>query len=48
MDALNSLGILAGSSWGSGVNLYLTIAALGITHHMSLITLPGNLLNKTL
>ena len=43
MDALNSLGILAGSSWGSGVNLYLTIAALGIAHRMSLITLPGNL-----
>jgi len=43
MEALNSLGILAGSSWGSGVNLYLTIAALGIAHRMSLITLPGNL-----
>ena len=43
MDALNSLGILAGSSWGSGINLYLTIAALGIAHRMSLITLPGNL-----
>jgi hypothetical protein len=43
MDALNSLGILAGSSWGSGINLYLTIAALGIAHRLSLITLPGNL-----
>jgi len=43
MDALNSLGILAGSSWSSGVNLYLTIAALGIAHHLHMITLPGNL-----
>jgi len=43
MDVLNSLGILAGSSWGSGVNLYLTIAVLGIAHRMSLITLPGDL-----
>lgn len=28
MDVLNSLGILAGSSWESGVNLYLTIASV--------------------
>jgi len=43
MDALNSLGILAGSSWGSGINLYLTVAALGIAHRLNFITLPGNL-----
>jgi len=43
MDIANSLGILAGSSWGSGVNLYLTVAALGIAHRLHLVTLPGNL-----
>jgi hypothetical protein len=43
MDIANSLGVLAGSSWGSGVNLYLTVAALGIAHRLHLITLPGNL-----
>ncbi|MBN2333764.1 MAG: DUF4126 domain-containing protein [Deltaproteobacteria bacterium] len=43
MDLVNSLGILLGSSWGSGVNLYLTTAALGIAHRLEWISLPGNL-----
>ncbi|MFH1360944.1 MAG: DUF4126 domain-containing protein [Candidatus Omnitrophota bacterium] len=43
MDALNSLNVLVGSSWASGVNLYLTIAGLGIAHRMQWITLPGNM-----
>ena len=43
MDALNSLGVLLGSSWASGVNLYLTVAGLGICHRAGIITLPGNM-----
>jgi hypothetical protein len=43
MDVLNSLAALVGSSWASGVNLYLTIAGLGIAQRMDWINLPGNL-----
>ncbi|MBN2120820.1 MAG: DUF4126 domain-containing protein [Candidatus Omnitrophica bacterium] len=43
MEILNSLGVLLGSSWASGVNLYLTIAGLGIAQRMNWIDLPGNL-----
>jgi len=43
MEILNSLGIVAGSSWASGVNLYMTIAGLGIAHRMHWVTLPGNM-----
>jgi len=32
-----------GSSWASGVNLYLTIAGLGIAQRLGWIVLPGNL-----
>lgn len=46
MDALNSIGVLLGSSWASGVNLYMTVAGLGIANRMHWITLPGNM--KTL
>ncbi len=37
------LGILMGSSWAAGVNLYLTAAALGIAHRMEWIELPGKM-----
>ncbi|NQT95262.1 MAG: DUF4126 domain-containing protein, partial [Candidatus Omnitrophica bacterium] len=43
MEALNSIGVLLGSSWASGVNLYLTIAGLGIMNRMGIIELPGNM-----
>jgi hypothetical protein len=43
VEIINSLGVLLGSSWASGVNLYLTIAALGISDRAGWITLPGNL-----
>ena len=43
MEALNSLGVLLGGSWASGVNLYMTVAGLGIAHRMHWITLPGKL-----
>jgi len=43
MEFLNSLGILLGGSWASGVNLYLTTAGLGIAHRMGWVVLPGNM-----
>lgn len=43
MEWLNSLGVLMGGSWASGVNLYLTTAGLGIAHRMGWVTLPGNM-----
>jgi len=43
MEALSSVGTLLGSSWASGVNLYLTIAVLGISHRFNWIELPGNM-----
>ncbi|MBN3039818.1 MAG: DUF4126 domain-containing protein [Candidatus Omnitrophica bacterium] len=43
MALLNSLGLLLGSSWASGINLYLTIAGLGIAQRLEWIDLPGNM-----
>ncbi len=43
MEALSSLSILLGGAFGSGVNLYLTVAAMGIAHRMNLLSLPGDL-----
>ncbi len=43
MDFANTLGILMGGSWASGVNLYLTTASLGIAHRMGLVELPGQM-----
>ena len=43
MDILKTLPVLLGSSWSSGVNLYLTVAALGISHRLDWVQLPGNL-----
>lgn len=43
MEALSSLGVLLGSSWASGINLYLTLAGLGIASRMEWINLPGNM-----
>lgn len=43
MEFANSLGILMGGSWASGINLYMTAAGLGIAHRMGWVTLPGNL-----
>lgn len=42
MEFLSSLGLLLGGSWASGVNLYMTVAGLGIAHRLHWITLPGN------
>jgi len=43
MEVLNSIGTLLGSSWASGVNLYMTVAGLGIAQRMHWINLPGNM-----
>ena len=43
MEAFSNIGVLLGGSWASGINLYLTVAALGIANRMELIDLPGNL-----
>jgi len=43
METLANLGILIGSSWTSGINLYLTTALLGIAHRIGWITLPGSM-----
>ena len=43
MEILNSLGVLLGSSWASGINLYMTVGALGIMSRLGVINLPGNM-----
>ena len=43
MDVLSNLGVMLGGSWASGVNLYLTIAGLGIMDKLGILNLPGNL-----
>ena len=43
MEVINSISLLLGSSWASGVNLYLTIAVLGIANRVGIIDLPGNM-----
>jgi hypothetical protein len=43
MEALKTTGLLLGAAWASGVNLYLTVAGLGIAHRMHAIELPGQL-----
>jgi len=42
-EVLSTIPVILGSSWGSGVNLYLTTAGLGIAHRLNLIALPGNM-----
>lgn len=43
MEALQSLGVLLGSTWASGVRLYGTVALLGMAHRMEWMHLPGDL-----
>lgn len=43
MELMSIISLLLGGSWASGMNLYLTIAGLGIAHNANLIVLPGNL-----
>lgn len=43
MGAINALSLAMGIAWTSGINLYATVAALGIARQMDLIQLPQNL-----
>ncbi|MBF0384871.1 MAG: DUF4126 domain-containing protein [Candidatus Omnitrophica bacterium] len=45
MDISQSIGVLFGSSWASGINLYMTVAFLGIAQRMHWISLPGDMQN---
>ncbi len=43
MEIFSSISTLLGSSWASGVNLYLTLAGLGIAQRAEWISLPGQM-----
>ena len=43
MGAIEALSLAMGTAWTSGINLYATVAALGIAHHAQLIQLPPDL-----
>jgi hypothetical protein len=43
MDALQQLGLAMGTAWTSGINLYATVAALGLAQAAGLVQLPPGL-----
>ena len=43
MGTIEALSLAMGAAWTSGINLYATVAALGIAQRMELIQLPQNL-----
>ena len=43
MSLLQILGLAFGAAWTSGINLYATVAALGLLQHYGLAHLPGGL-----
>ena len=43
MPVLQILSLALGSAWTSGINLYATVAALGLLEHYGLAKLPGGL-----
>lgn len=43
MGTIEALSLAMGAAWTSGINLYATVAALGIARQMELIQLPQNL-----
>jgi hypothetical protein len=43
MGSISYIALLLGSSWASGVNLYLTVALLGVAHRLEWLSLPGQL-----
>jgi hypothetical protein len=43
MNAIQILGLALGSAWTSGINLYATVAVLGLLEHFKLASLPGGL-----
>jgi len=40
---METIGLLLGGSWASGINIYMTTAILGIAHRFHWISLPGEL-----
>jgi len=42
-DWVSTLGVAMGSAWVSGINLYATVATLGILEHFGFAHLPGDL-----
>ncbi len=43
MGTIEALSLAMGTAWTSGINLYATVAALGIANRLDLIHLPQNL-----
>ena len=43
MDTLQALSLALGTAWASGINLYATVAALGIAGRAEMIQLPPDL-----
>ena len=43
MNLIHVLGLAVGSAWTSGINLYATVAVLGLLQHYGLAHLPGSL-----
>jgi hypothetical protein len=43
MGTIEALSLAMGTAWTSGINLYATVAALGIAHRLEMIHLPQNL-----
>lgn len=43
MNTVQILGLALGTAWTSGINLYATVAALGLLQHYKLAHLPGGL-----
>ncbi|HZG54269.1 MAG TPA: DUF4126 domain-containing protein [Pyrinomonadaceae bacterium] len=43
MNTIHILGLALGTAWTSGINLYATVAVLGLLQHYKLAHLPGGL-----
>ncbi len=43
MNLIQILGLALGAAWTSGINLYATVAMLGLLQHYNLARLPGGL-----
>ena len=43
MNAIQILSVALGAAWTSGINLYATVAVLGLLQHFRLAELPGGL-----
>ena len=44
MDVVQQMGLIMGAGWVSGINLYASVAILGISHQAGWIILPPGLL----